>query len=61
MITDNKTWLEVEMEESVELLRKRLETINDYDSELVDDDTVRELEKIYKCLLHIKCLKDNKQ
>ena len=27
----------------------------------VDDDTVRELEKIYKCLLHIKCLKDNKQ
>lgn len=61
MITDNKTWLEVEMEESVELLRKRLETINAYDSELVDDDTVRELEKIYKCLLHIKCLKDNKQ
>lgn len=61
MITDNKTWLEVEMEESVELLRKRLETINAYDSELVDDDTVRELEKIYKCLLHIRCLKDNKQ
>lgn len=53
----DKSWLEVEMEESVTLLRKRLEEINDYEVEEVDIDVVCEMEKIYRTLNHIMTIK----
>lgn len=53
----DKSWLEVEMEESITLLRKRLEEINDYEVEEVDLDVVCEMEKIYRTLNHIITIK----
>ena len=53
----DKSWLEVEMDESVALLRKRLEEINDYDVDEVDSDVVYEMEKIYRTLNHIMTIK----
>ncbi len=53
----DKSWLEVEMDESVTLLRKRLEEINDYEVEEVDIDVVCEMEKIYRTLNHIMTIK----
>ncbi len=53
----DKSWLEVEMDESVTLLRKRLEEINDYEVEEVDLDVVCEMEKIYRTLNHIMTIK----
>lgn len=53
----DKSWLEVEMDESVILLRKRLEEINDYEVEEVDVDVVCEMEKIYRTLNHIMTIK----
>lgn len=53
---ESKSWLEVEMEESQTLLRKRLEELNNTHAEDVDEDTVCELEKIYKALYYIHCL-----
>ncbi len=53
----DKSWLEVEMDESVTLLRKRLEEINDYDVDEVDSDVVYEMEKIYRTLNHIMTIK----
>lgn len=53
----DKSWLEVEMDESVILLRKRLEEINDYEVEEVDIDVVCEMEKIYRTLNHIMTIK----
>ena len=53
----DKSWMEVEMEESITLLRKRLEEINDYEVEEVDLDVVCEMEKIYRTLNHIMTIK----
>ena len=50
----DKTWLEVEMDESVVLLRKRLEELNNTDPDDVDCDVVCEIEKIYKALWYIR-------
>lgn len=54
-----KTWLEVEMEESETLLRKRLEELNNLDPEEVDEDVSCELKNIYKALwyMHQLCTK----
>lgn len=52
-----KSWLEVEMEESVDLLRKRLEEINDTHPDEVDEETVREVKDIYKSLYYIFSIK----
>lgn len=52
-----KSWLEVEMEESVTLLRKRLEEINDTHKDEVDEETVREIKDIYKSLYYIFSIK----
>lgn len=51
-----KSWLEVEMGESVDLLRKRLEELNDTPKDEVDEEVVCELEKIYKTLYYIHCV-----
>lgn len=53
----DKTWLQVEMEESIALLRKRLEHLNALDPDEVDADTVCELESIYKTISMIRCIK----
>lgn len=52
-----KSWLEVEMEESVVLLRKRLEEINDTYKDEVDEEVVREVKDIYKSLYYIFSIK----
>lgn len=53
---ESKSWLEVEMDESKTLLRKRLETLNNTHQEDVDTEVVCEIEKIYKALWYIKQL-----
>lgn len=53
----DKSWLEVEMEESVTLLRKRLEELNDTPKDEVDEETVREVKDIYKSLYYIFSIK----
>lgn len=52
-----KSWLEVEMEESVVLLRKRLEEINDTHKDEVDEEVVHEIKDIYKSLYYIFSIK----
>ena len=53
---ENKTWLQVEMEETVALLRKRLEKLNGLDPDGVDEDAVCEIHKIYETLHLIHCM-----
>ena len=53
---ETKSWLDVEMDESKTLLRKRLEDLNNTPHDEVDADTVCEIEKIYKALWYIKQL-----
>lgn len=50
---ETKSWLEVEMDESKTLLRKRLEILNNTHQEDVDAEVVCEIEKIYKALWYI--------
>jgi predicted HTH domain antitoxin len=54
-----KTWLEVEIEESEALLRKRLEELNNLDADEVDEDVSCEIKNIYKALwyMHQLCSK----
>lgn len=52
-MSNEKTWLEVEMSESKRLLRERLEELNKTDPDAVDMDTIKELKNIYKCLMLI--------
>lgn len=47
----------VEMEESITLLRKRLEELNNLRVEEVDEDVVCEIEKIYKTIYYIMTIK----
>lgn len=53
----DKTWLEVEMDESLSLLRKRLEELNDTHKDDVDMDVSCEIEKIYKAIYYIMSIK----
>lgn len=50
---NDKTWLEVEMEESLTLLRKVLDRINDEDSDSISSNDICDLEKIYKTIYYI--------
>lgn len=54
---ETKSWLEVEMEETITLLRKRLEDLNETDPKDVDEDVVCEIERIYRTLEHIRELR----
>lgn len=56
---ESKSWLEVEIDESKTLLRKRLEELNNTVPSDVDADVVCEIEKIYKALWYIKQLCKN--
>lgn len=51
------SWLETEMCESVTLLRKKLEKINDIHVDDMDEEEVRELKDIYKSLYYIFSIK----
>lgn len=53
---ENKTWIQVEMEETVALLRKRLEHLNALDPDEVDADAVCEIHEIYETLHIIHCM-----
>lgn len=52
-----KSWLEVEMDESVTLLRKKLEEMNNLDPEHLDSNDICDIKNIYKTLYYIKCVK----
>jgi hypothetical protein len=51
------SWLEVEMCESITLLRKRLEEFNDMDPDTFNNVDAEEIKNIYKALYYIHCLK----
>lgn len=46
----NKSWMEVEMNETICLLRKKLEHLNDMDVEELDYEEIKELKYIYETL-----------
>lgn len=56
MMTE-KSWLEVEMEESVTLLRKKLEEMNDIEPKHLDYHDIEAIKNIYKSLYYIHCIK----
>ena len=45
-----KSWMEVEMNETISLLRKKLEHLNDIDVEDLDYEEIKELHYIYETL-----------
>ena len=47
---EKESWIEVEMRESIDLLRKRLEHINATEPDEVDCDTVHEIREIYQAI-----------
>lgn len=46
----NKSWMEVEMNETICLLRKKLEHLNDKDVEDLDYEEIKEIRNIYETL-----------
>lgn len=46
----NKSWMEVEMNETICLLRKKLEHLNDKDVEELDYEEIKEIRNIYETL-----------
>lgn len=55
----DKTWIEVEIDESLSLLRKKLEMTNDMSAEDMDHDDIRELREIYETMNIIWCMKQS--
>lgn len=55
----DKTWIEVEIDESLSLLRKKLEMMNDMSAEDMDHDDIRELREIYETMNIIWCMKQS--
>ena len=53
----NKSWFEVEIDETIILLRKKLEEMNNIDSEHLDGNDICDIKNIYKTLYYIKCIK----
>lgn len=53
-MTENRTWMEVEMEESIDLLRKKLEELNNIHIDDLDHDDIECLERIYKTIYYIR-------
>lgn len=52
-----KSWLEVEMDESITLLRKKLEEMNNIEPEHLDGEEVCDIKNIYKSLFYIFSIK----
>lgn len=46
----NKSWMEVEMNETICLLRKKLEHLNNKDAEDLDYEEIKEIHHIYETL-----------
>ena len=53
----NHSWLEVEMDESITLIRKKLEELNAMDVEDFDEDAMCEMHRAYKILHRVIDLK----
>ena len=56
----DKTWLEVEMDESVTLVRKKLEQLNNTEEDDVDEDILHQHDTCYDTLMKAVCLKEKK-
>lgn len=52
-----KTWIEVEMEETINLLRKKLEDFNNCEPDEINHDDLMAIKDIYKTLFYIESLK----
>lgn len=52
-----KSWLEVEMDESICLIRKKLEELNSVDPDHLDNDDILMMKNLYKTLYYIKSIK----
>ena len=52
-----KSWLDVEMEESLSLLRKRLDVLNDSTPEYLTGSDTHEIKEIYQAIHEIMCIK----
>lgn len=49
----NASWLQVEMSESITLLRNKLEEMNDMDVDDLDSEDICDIKNIYKSLYYI--------
>lgn len=56
-MNEEKSWLEVEMEESMVLLRKMLEELNNTDPTYMSEEDIHCLKNIYKTIYYIKSVK----
>lgn len=56
-MSEEKSWLEVEMEESMVLLRKMLEELNNTDPMYMSSEDIHCLKDIYKTIYYIKSVK----
>lgn len=54
---EQRSWLEVEMDETCTLLRKKLEQINEESVDHLDKHDVWEIKNIYKTMWYIKQLR----
>lgn len=57
MHEEDKSWLEVEMCETMELMRKKLEELNNLDVDELHEDDVRCMKDIYKVIYYIKTIR----
>ena len=53
-MNENRTWMDVEMDETMELLRKKLEELNNIDPDHLDYEEICCLKKIYETIYYIK-------
>ena len=56
-MTEEKSWLEVEMEETLALLRKRLERMNDKSVDELTTTDIHCLKDMWKTIYYIKSVK----
>lgn len=52
-----KSWLEVEMDESICLIRKKLEELNAMHPDHLDNDDILMMKNLYKTMYYIKSIK----
>ena len=57
MHEEMKSWLEVEMDETMNLLRKKLEELNNLDVDELNEDDVHCMKDIYKVIYYIKTIR----
>ena len=56
-MTEEKSWLEVEMEETMALLRKKLERMNDKSADELTTTDIHCLKDMWKTIYYIKSVK----